>query len=261
MNWRGSDDRRRQERFTVGERPSIAVEVKSGSVDVRAGAPGEIAVSMEGAEVDQWLVEQLGDEVTIESGAGRSRRIRPVRLVVVVPPDTEVAVRVASADVTVDGRIGPTRVRSASGDVRLGDVARADVSTASGDVRAGDVRASIDCKTASGDVHVLGVGGRLTVGTASGDVLVTRAADDVSIGTASGDVRIDRYDGSNVAVKCISGDVLIGLPAGIRVEPDISTLSGRTVLPEPSSTAPTGERRVVRVGLKTVTGDIRIERR
>ena len=60
----------------------------------------------------------------------------------------------------------------------------------------------------------------------------------MTIGTTSGDVRIDRADGSSIGVKCISGDVTLGLPAGIRVEPDISTLSGRTSLPTPSRTAP-----------------------
>jgi hypothetical protein len=55
--------------------------------------------------------------------------------------------------------------------------------------------------------------------------------------------------------------VTIGLPAGIRVEPDISTLSGRTRLPEQSSAAPTdAPRRSVRLKLRTVSGDIEISR-
>jgi hypothetical protein len=61
-------------------------------------------------------------------------------------------------------------------------------------------------------------------------------------------------------VKSISGDVIVGLPPGIRVEPDITTLSGRTQLPTPVPSTGTEPRRVVRVGLKTVSGDITIRR-
>ena len=142
----------------------------------------------------------------------------------------------------------------------MGSVARLDIDTASGDATATAVAAVTSCSTASGDVELGRVGGRLTVSTASGDVRVTEADDDVEIGSASGDVRVDRCGGSNVAVKTISGDVVVGLPSGIRVEPDITTLSGRTHFPEPVTASGTELRRVVRLGLKTVSGDITIRR-
>jgi hypothetical protein len=58
----------------------------------------------------------------------------------------------------------------------------------------------------------------------------------------------------------VSGDIAIGLPGGIRVEPDISTLSGRTKLPSRPPAATTEPRRPVRVRLRSVSGNITIER-
>ena len=61
-------------------------------------------------------------------------------------------------------------------------------------------------------------------------------------------------------MRSISGDVRVGLPGGIRVEAEISTLSGRAVLPDPVPASDLGDRRPVRLQLKTVSGDIRLER-
>jgi DUF4097 and DUF4098 domain-containing protein YvlB len=100
----------------------------------------------------------------------------------------------------------------------------------------------------------------LHANTASGDVRADTVTDDLAAGTASGDVRIGRCDGSDINVKSVSGDIHIGLPTGIRVEPDISSLSGSTRLPPPAKNAPDGPRRAVRLRLRTVSGDITIER-
>lgn len=249
----------RREEFDVGDRPAVAIEIRSGSVEVRAGVAGRIIVGLDGPDVDRWEIAQLGDSVSIEPSRG-GWRSRSIRVLVEVPPGTDIDVRSASADVVLAGDFGATRIKSASGDVRVGSASRLDVDTASGDASATSVAAVVSCSTASGDVEIGRVGGRLTVSTASGDVRVDDADDDIEIGSASGDVRIGRCGGSNVTVKSISGDVTVGLPTGIRVEPDLTTLSGRTFLPEPSTRRAEEPRRVVRVGLRTVSGDITIRR-
>jgi DUF4097 and DUF4098 domain-containing protein YvlB len=249
-----------QERFRVGDRPELDVDVASGSVEVRVGASDEIVVVVGGNE-DLWEIDQVGDAVSIRP---RSRwRGRSARMTIDVPRGTGVDVRTASADVTLAGDLGPTRVRTASGNLRAALVAELDVSTASGDIRVQGVGHDTSATSVSGALEVNEVGGRLTATTASGDVRVRHLTGDVEIGTTSGDVRIDHFDGSEASIRSVSGDVELGLPSGIRVEPDLSTVSGRTRLPEPaapSSGSPTEPRRTVRLLIKTVSGNITLGR-
>ena len=251
---------KRQETFDVDGRVTLDVDVKSGSVEVRTGDTRRVAVSLDGDNVDEWDVEQLGNTITIRPSSHRSWRSRSIRILVETPVGSDVDVDSASADVTLGGELGAVRLRSASGDLRVDTAVRLDAASASGELRVRGVRTEATCSTASGDVDLGDVGGRLTISTASGDVRVASAADDLQIGTASGDVRVGRYDGSVINVKAISGDVRVGLPAGIRVEPDISTLSGRTTLPKPSTRSTSVDPRLVRVRLRTVSGSIDIER-
>ncbi len=232
----------RHEEFAVGDRPAAVIEIRSGALEVRTGDDGHVRVSLDGPDVDQWTVAELGDSISVEPPARGGWRSRSTRVLIEVPVGADVDVRSASADITLSGDFGATRIKSASGDVRVGTVARLDIDTASGDATATAVAAVTSCSTASGDVRV------------------TEADDDVEIGSASGAVRVDRCSGSNIAVKTISGDVVVGLPSGIRVEPDITTLSGRTHLPEPVRNSGAEPRRIVRLGLKTVSGDVTIRR-
>ncbi|HSJ90708.1 MAG TPA: DUF4097 family beta strand repeat-containing protein [Ilumatobacter sp.] len=249
-----------EERFVVGDRPDLTVELMAGSVDVRVGDPGEIKVVV-GGNADLWEIDQVGDAVTVRP---RSRwRGRSARMTIDVPRGAGVEIRTASADVTLAGELGVTRVRTASGNVRAAEVAELDVSTASGDIRVHGVGNDTSAASVSGALEVTEIGGRLAATTASGDVRVRRLMGDLEIGTTSGDVRIDHFGGSSASIRSVSGDVELGLPSGIRVEPDLTTVSGRTRLPDratPTAGNPTEPRRTVRLLVKTVSGDITLGR-
>ena len=111
--------------------------------------------------------------------------------------------------------------------------ARSPVATSSGERNVSSV---------SGDCTLQRVGGRLDATLTSGDLRVDECDGDVVIGSTSGDVRVGRCGGTDIAVRSISGDVRVGLPSGIRVEAEISTLSGRATLPEPASASDFGDR-------------------
>jgi hypothetical protein len=247
---------RRDETFQVGEHAVVDVELPAGSLLVRAGTSGSVAVSIDSSNADHIEVAQVGDDISIRA----TRRGRSARIAIDVPVGTDVLVRGASLEVVARGALGSLRVRTASGDVRADDVVRADITVASGDLRLELVRENGEFKATSGDIVVRSVGGRLAASLASGDLHVAEVGGDVDVETASGDITIERCLGGAVIARTLSGDLRIGLPSGIRVDPEISTMSGKVRLPEPSGTRIDGERRSVRVRLRSVSGDIRIER-
>lgn len=248
-------------RFTVGERANVDVDVASGTLELIVGSAGVISVSFDVTK-DEISVVQIGDTVSISEKSRWLSRNRQSRIVVEVPSRTDLSVNGASLDVLARGPLGSVRCRSASGDVELDEVDRIDVTTASGDVRVNTVRGDAGFVTSSGDVNVGEMSGRLTAQLASGDLAAARVGAGLQVGTASGDVRIGRCDGSDIHIKTVSGSIRLGLPAGIRVEPEIATMSGKVSLPQAAHAAgdAPSERRSVRVRLRSVSGDIRIDR-
>ena len=249
---------RRDERYTVGGHAEIEIELAAGSITMRAAESGTVSVQVESSGSSELDLTQIGDTIAIRQG----RRGRSARVAIEAPVGTDLWVRGASIDVSAHGALGVLRSKTTSGDLQADDVVRLDVTMSSGDARIGTVRDEAQVATASGDVLIRSVGGRLNVTLASGDLRVEKVGGDVEAGTASGDVSISRFDGSAIAVRTVSGDVRIGLPSGIRVDPQISTMSGSVRLPDGPSpvSATSGERRQVRLRVRTVSGDIRVER-
>lgn len=248
--------------FDVGDRPSLDVHIAKGSLDVRNGPPGRIVVIVD--RPDAWDVTSVGDSVVVSP---RDRRRVPAsRVVAEVPAGTRIEARSASARVRVDGDYGDLAVTTASGDIGVGGVCSAlSVTTASGDVRGGDVRGDAEIKSVSGDVDLGRVGGRLAITTTSGDIRLLAVDGDVAVATTSGDVELRRTEADTIAVRTVSGDVHVGLPTGIRVCPDLTTFSGRTRLPAPRPNIESDgiafeDRRMVRLNVKSVSGDIDVAR-
>jgi DUF4097 and DUF4098 domain-containing protein YvlB len=253
---------RRDEQFDVGEHAHLDVDVPSGVLQVIAGSgAGTIRVAVDASNVDGFEITRMGDTVAIAESARWLSRSRNVRIAVEVPAGTDVTARSASGEMSLRGRFGAVRLRTASGDIDVDEVDRLEVSTASGDARIGVVHGDAGFKTASGDVAVQSATGRLGASSASGDLTVRTVGGAVDVGTASGDVEIGRCDGNDISVKTVSGNIRLGLPAGIRVEPEIGTISGKVSLPAAAAAVRAGiERRIVRVRLRSTSGDIRISR-
>lgn len=250
----------RNEQWQVGERPLLDVRVPVGSIEICAGNAGEVHVTVDAGDADEFEIFKTGDRVSVRHPSRWRMRGRNSRIVAQVPAGTDVEVNSASGEVRLMGRLGVVRVHTASGDIEVGDASRLDVTTASGQLSCGEIGGEANISSVSGDCMIRVVEGRLDATLTSGDLRVEDCGGDVTVASTSGDVRISRCRGSDIAVRSISGDVRVGLPSGIRVEAEISTLSGRASLPETPSQAASAERRPVRLHLKTVSGDIRVER-
>lgn len=249
----------REEKWAVGEHPTLEVNVPVGLVEVHVGEAGSILLTLDSISAAEFEISKTGDRVAVRHPSRWSIRGRSCRVNVTVPAGTDVFIDVASADVRLSGRLGNVRIRSASGGIETDDSARLEISTASGDVSAGAVDGDVSISTVSGDCSLRTVGGSVDATLTSGELRIDRCGGDVSVRSTSGSTRVGHCDGSEISVRSISGDVRMGLPSGIRVEADVSTVSGKASLPEAAAPS-VGERRAVRLKLKTVSGDIRIVR-
>lgn len=250
----------RNERWEVGERPSLDIRLPVGTVEVFTGDAGIVQLTIDASDVDDFEIFKTGDRISVRHPSKWGRRGRNTRLVAHVPVGTDVELSSTSGDVRLSGRLGVVRVHTVSGKIEVGDAGRIDLTTASGDVSCGDVSGEAHVSSISGACTLRSVGGGLDATLTSGDMRLDVCDGDMTIVSTSGDVRVGRCGGNDIAVRSISGDVRVGLPSGIRVEADISTLSGRAILPDPVASSELADRRQVHLQLKTVSGDIRVER-
>ncbi|MGH9172269.1 MAG: DUF4097 family beta strand repeat-containing protein [Acidimicrobiales bacterium] len=253
--------------FHTAEHQRAELDLASGVVEVNFAATDEVQVSLEplGPATERATELINSAKVTCEGGhlivsvPKRKLRDTPLRLAVLVPPQSRLNCSTASADVQCSGLAGAVRVATASGDVTMdGPCDSADVSTASGDVRLSRVLGEAHAKTASGDFSVDWVGGRASCDTASGDVEIGQGGSDIKVRTASGDVKVGQACEGDVSVNCASGDIVVGVEAGVGAWLDMVTISGDTKCTLPAENSGEGDA-VLRIACRTVSGDIRIQ--
>jgi DUF4097 and DUF4098 domain-containing protein YvlB len=256
----------------------LHTEIGKGAVLVTATDTTETLVGIEGRDAEHVVVRQDGDQITVvgpkQRGGFFGGEAR-LDVTITLPTDSDLTIRTGSADIVVAGPVGAARLKSGSGNVTV-DTATGPllVETGSGDVRVEAARAELKAKSGSGDVLVVDAAAALMVSTGSGDVRlrttrgaavvktgsgdlnVGEASGDVSLTTGSGDLVVTRAHRGRVSVKGASGDVAVGIPSGVPVWTDISTVSGeiRSDLAGAGEPAPGAEH--VEVRAKTVSGDV-----
>ncbi len=249
----------RTERFEIGPAARLDVSLPAGNVVVTAGEAGAIEVTVRGANLELFRMEQRGDTVYLSvERSGLSRLRAHYDIVASVPAGIELAAKLAAADLTVEVEIAALNASLSSGDLRTRDVAGpAQVKVASGDMRLGDVGGKLTVSGASGDLHAESAA-ELEVALASGDVDVGHVAGRAQVNTAAGDVRIGSFDGEVCECRTMSGDVRLGIPPGRTLDVDARTLTGDVrSLFEPKDDGPDlGDRVPASIRVKTMAGDV-----
>jgi hypothetical protein len=243
----------------------VFVDLASGRVALAAGPVDVTTVELAAS----WPGRSEPDlEVSFEDGrlevigprrSGLWRGPAGLDLAITLPAGSRCALRTASADVTCTGGLADLDVHTASGDLTATRVTgTAEVTTSSGDVRMDETGAEAQVRTAGGDVRLARARGDLTVRTASGDVTVGSAAASVTVATASGDVRLDRVAAGRTEVSTTSGDVHVGVAAGVGVYLDLASVTGSTTSRLDETAA--SDDVPLEVICRAVSGDIRIVR-
>ena len=268
--------------FSTPEPVSLYVEIGAGDVNVHAhDEMDETQVIIDGHDADAVTVEQRGDQIVVlapPKHGGLFSTSSKLNVTVILPGDSSLSTKLGSADLDASGRYGSSKVRSGSGDVQVEEFGSdAVVETGSGDISIDTVLGDLRVKSGSGDVEVrrldsstvISTGsGDVALGTAkddalvksgSGDVLVTDAHSDLTMSTASGDLTVRAFHRGAVQAKAVSGDVRVGVPAGIPVWTDISCVSGRVSSTLEGAGQPEEGEQFVEIRATTVSGDIRLE--
>lgn len=274
-----------QHQFDINGPLTIAAVLRSSDLTVTASEDVRTAVIVvtprRGAEAiaEQTRVELVGDRLVIEVpkpqgflfGSSGSLIIEAI-----VPVGSSLEAESGSGDVRGRGRLAradirngsgdvelehaaDARVRSGSGDVTLADIGMASLNCGSGDIRLRRATGRTDIRTGSGDITVEEAA-ELTVETGSGDAMVGHVLGRLQLSTGSGDLTVRRASEGEVMAKSASGDIVVGVPHGTAALLDCSTVSGRLISDLEPGEAPEGEEARVVLRLRSVSGDVRVQR-
>lgn len=264
--------------FETLEPVQLYAEIGKGSVKVTATDTTETHVQVAGRDADHVVVRQDGRQISVI--APKQRGVLSfggdrIDVLIAVPTHSQVAVRTGSADITIAGTVGDTQLKSGSGDLQVDTVAGTLVTeTGSGDVRIEAAQADLKAKsgsgdivvadavgsaavsTGSGDVQLWSTHGPVVVKTGSGDLKVGDAGADLSFSTGSGDLVVKAAQRGRLTAKGASGDLHIGVRAGVPVWTEISTVSGEIRSNLQGAGEPRDGVEHLELRARTVSGDV-----
>ena len=268
--------------FETHEPVDLYVELGKGEVEVTASDTTATTVEVEGRDSERVEVRQDGRQISVigpkgNRGGGFFGGEQAYTVTISLPVHSNAVLKTGSADVALDGTFGHGQVKSGSGDCRLdtfdgplivetgsGDIvltragAELRVKSGSGDVDVAHAEGTLAVSTGSGDVEIGTTNGQAVVKTGSGDLEIGRAGDGVSMSTGSGDMKIGAATRGKFNAKGASGDVMIGIPAGVPVWTDVTTVSGSIHSDLRGAGQPEPGADYVELRAKTVSGDIEL---
>lgn len=239
----------------------VATDTATSTVEVRPLSDSKEARDL----ADQTRVQLSADGRRLTVAVPERRlalfsRSTRIAITVEVPAGSRARLSAASAESTCRGRLARLEVHTASGTVSAEEVTGlADVRAASGAVRLGATGDAV-VKTASGMVRIGSATGHVRVHVASGRVEVGTAEESVLVQSASGDITVDEVSHGRTELSTASGDLRIGVRAGVVTRLDLVTVSGRvrSELPVEDTPPPGGTPLDIRA--KTVSGNILVTR-
>lgn len=266
--------------FETPAPPDLAIEIGSGTVEVIAGETnGRTLVTVTGRGSEETTVEQQGTSIAIigpRSRHGFSFSLGSSQLTVRVstPTGSSLRTKLGSADLRATGILGRCSLRSGSGNNQLEDIGDLEATCGSGDLqvgavtgnvstrsgsgnlRLGSVSGAVEAVVGSGDIHLGDIGQAITTKSGSGDVRIRTCGQGAQLSTASGDLVIDQLVGGTLQAKTASGDIEVGVQAGLPTWTDIHTVTGDVRSSLANLGAPAEGSPYVELRLRTVSGDI-----
>jgi len=261
--------------FETPGRVLLLVENEVGVVDIvcRDGDTTEVTLDAETPEAAELVAGAVvecttaGDLHSVRVKIPRRDRwmrshLDSVAVHVAVPTHADLDVGTASAGIRVRGTARDAFLRSASGSI-VAEAATGNcrLATASGNATLGAVDGRCRAQTASGDLHIGSADG-VDARCVSGDLVIGRLTGDASLVNVSGTTRVLRCERGRVRARSVSGEVIIGLPEGLRLRVDADSMSGRVRSEIPIAEGPPHDPGPpdVSLAVRSVSGDVSVER-
>lgn len=245
----------RIEAFEVGETVRVIAATRSGDIAVVTGEPNSVRVAIDGGAAGNYEIDQIGDVISVEPRRKGRFVGSSADIVLSVPEGASLELSCTSGDITVQSPVTELRASVASGDIRADRVATVcRVNSASGDIRINSAK-DAEVNTASGTVRLGSIDRSLRLNAASGNVYADSIGDSAICKVASSDVRIGSFEGSEMRLKTMSGDLHIGIPQRRTIELDFTSLSGRLRNKLPDGDGGPSEKTLL-ISVTAVSGDV-----
>lgn len=263
--------------FNTPEAIVLHTEVGAGQVTVQATDTTVSTIELAGKLADATRVEQDGRTISVITPKQRGTSIfgsNSLRVTATVPTGTDLSTVLGSADLQVAGRVGDCSLRTGSGDVTMEHARVVELTAGSGDVRIDHVEGDLVTKSGSGDLMIGILGGdsqvvsgsgditvqqsagRLSAKTGSGNIEIAEAGNEVSATGASGDLHIRLARRGAIQARTASGDITVGVLAGVPVWTDLNTVSGTVRSELESLGEPAEGQDYVELRTRAVSGDV-----
>ena len=119
----------------------------------------------------------------------------------------------------------------------------------------------VDCASTSGDVEIGAADDSVEVHATSGNVRLGELHHGAKVANVSGNVRVLSLGEGRLLVRSVSGDVAVGVPTGVDLFVDVSTMGAfRSDIPIEDSPASGGSGIKVDLSVSSVSGNVEIER-
>jgi DUF4097 and DUF4098 domain-containing protein YvlB len=258
-------------RINASDRTDTVVEVR----------PGNEASDADAQAAAQTCVEYAGGELLVKAPRSRTRwlfwRGGAVDVTIDLPAGSRVDAT-SAGDLRCEGRLGESKLKSASGDIRIEvagqvelksangnisvtrSVGNTEVTTVNGEIRIQQIDGTAVVKTANGHIAIGEVTGDARLSTAYGDITVDRALANVVAKTAAGKVRISEVVRGSVALATGAGELELGVREGTAAWLDVSSQYGEVRSSLEASDGPGQSDETVQVRALTGYGDIVIRR-
>jgi hypothetical protein len=276
--------------FDTPEPIVVTVELGVGDARItaadRADTVVEVRPSDPGSDLDVRAAEQTRVEFTDgrllvkapkQRNLGLFGKSGSIDLELLLPAGSELHGEAAVAAFRSAGRLGATRIKTSTGDIRLEETGPADLHTASGaievrsitgpatvaatgELRLGTVDGDAVVKNSNGHSRITAVTGDLKARAANGDIVVGHAGANVTASSANGDVRIGEVTRGTVSLKTANGEVEAGIPAGTAAYLDLHTQFGTVHHRLDTAGPPEPGQQSVEVRARNSYGDIIIRR-